>query len=687
MSITLASLLKELPRVGAATTRDFKTMGVRTARDLLFHIPFRHEDFSRVIPAAQLKINEPASVRAKLLTIKNSRSPRKRRLYTEAIFEDDSGSLKAIWFNQPYIIKIIRQGEWVFLSGTLQESYFGLHMTNPVFERADDKNETTHAGRLIPIYHTRGNLTSRTIRTMVRAALPLSKKLIDWLPKDIRARNHFPSLAQAIQNAHFPKTTTDLFFARKRLAFDELFLAQLIAAQARAELEKTPAPAIPFHESETKQFVASLPFTLTDGQRRAAWAILQNMTRSHPMNRLLEGDVGSGKTVVAAIAILNTALNGFQTLYLAPTEILANQHAQTLKKLLGNAETRIGLLTQSFQEIDGTPVPRKELENKITIGTISCVVGTHTLLQESVTPKNLGLVIVDEQHRFGVAQRKKLRKKISDNELPHLLSMTATPIPRTLALTVYNDLDLSQLREVPKGRQPIATNLVTESKRAATYAMIRKELQTGRQAFVICPLISESDTLGVRAVTKEYNTLQNIFPEFTIGLLHGKLKTDEKSAVMRAFKNNTVHMLVATAVVEVGIDIPNATIMIIEGAERFGLAQLHQFRGRIGRGTAASHCYIFTENDEAHERLLAFETLYDGFALAEKDLELRGPGDFFGTAQSGFPRFRVAHLRDIKLLEKARDEATALLKYDPELEAHPLLKNQFSNYNKDIHLE
>lgn len=685
--VTLNSLITTLPRLGKATANDFAKLGVRTVRDLLFHIPFRHEDFSKIVRAADLKINEPASLRVKLLTIKNSRSPRKHRLYTEAIFEDNSGSIKAVWFNQPYLPKLLHQGDWVFLSGVLQESYFGLHMTNPIFERADNQVDATHAGRLIPIYHTRGRLTSRAIRSLVRTALPLATKLTDWLPKEIQTRNHFPPLAKAVTNAHFPNTTKDQIFARQRLAFDELFLAQLIAAKARAELEATPAPPIPFNESATKTFVDSLPFKLTDDQRKATWAILQDMTRGRPMNRLLEGDVGSGKTVVAAIAILNTALAGAQTLYLAPTEILAHQHAQTLGQLFRDNKINVGLLTQSFQEIDGHPTSRKNVEKAIATGKISCLIGTHTLFQEAIQPKNLGLVIVDEQHRFGVEQRKKLRERYRGDGLPHLLSMTATPIPRTLALTVYSDLDLSQLREMPKGRQTIATTLVTESKRHHTYEMIRAELRAGRQAFVICPLVSESDKLGVKAATKEREALEKIFPEFNIGLAHGRLKGEEKSRVMKDFKDNKIQLLVATAVVEVGIDVPNATIMIIEGAERFGLAQLHQFRGRIGRGSEASHCYIFTDADEARERLLAFERLHDGFALAEKDLELRGPGDFCGTAQSGFPKFRVANFRNIELLKLARREATNLLKIDPDLEQHPQLKDQLMLHEQEIHLE
>ncbi|MDP2932902.1 MAG: ATP-dependent DNA helicase RecG [bacterium] len=689
MPITLNTPITFLPRVGPIAAREFAKLGVRTARDLLFHFPFRHEDFSRLVSAAELKINETATVRCQVLVIKNSRSPRKRRVFTEAIFEDNSGSIKAIWFNQPYLPKLLHRGDWVLLSGKLEESYFGLHLTNPVFEKINQGETTIHAGRLVPIYHTSGNLTSRAIRVLLAQTLPLARDLTEWLPEEIRDRLHFPSLATAVTQIHFPKTIQRLATARERLAFNELFLAQIIAVHARQELDQMTAPAIPFNEAATKSFVQTLPFKLTDDQRKSAWQILQDMTKARPMNRLLEGEVGSGKTVVAAMAILNTALAGYNTAYLAPTEILAAQHAVTLRELLKGFGTRIGLLTQSIQEVDGQPIIRGALEQMIEAGEITCLIGTHALLQEKSKSLKTGLVIVDEQHRFGVEQRKKLRDKNNDQAIPHLLSMTATPIPRTLALTVYGDLDLSMLHELPRGRQPITTHLVTESERSKTYEAIRRELAAGRQAFVICPLISESDKLGVRAATKEHQLLSEIFKEFKVGLLHGKLKSDQKTQTMKDFKEGRLALLVATAVVEVGIDVPNATIMIIEGAERFGLAQLHQFRGRIGRGNEAARCYLFIENNtsEVNLRLLAFSKIHNGFALAEKDLELRGPGQFFGTAQSGFPHFQIADFHNIELLETARREAVELLKNDPELADHPLLRDYFSDYSKEIHLE
>lgn len=701
--MTLETLINQLPRINTRAARDFAKLGVHTVHDLIMHVPFRHEDFSHIVEAGKLKIGERGSVRCQVLVVENRRSPRKHRLFTEALFRDESGSVKAVWFNQPYLPKILRRGDWVYLSGTLEESYFGVHLTNPIFEHIRPGEETIHAGRLVPVYHTRGALTSRQIRNLVSRVLPVARQFMEWLPESIRATNNFMPLAEALRGIHFPKDASELHEARRRLAFNELFLAQLVACRARGELDRAAAPVIPFNEASTRAFVATLPFKLTEDQRRATWEILQDMTRPRPMNRLLQGEVGSGKTVVAAIAVLNAALAGFSTLYLAPTEILAEQHATTLRTLLRGFPVRVGLLTAGVHLFDGEPVPREALESKISAGEVELVIGTHTLLVGSHSvasaqlsseatrwlPPRIGLAIVDEQHRFGVLQRKRLRDEGGSDRLPHLLSMTATPIPRTLALTAYGDLDFSEIRELPKERKPVATQLIREAERARTYEWIRGELERGRQGFVICPLISESDKLGVRAATKEFERLQQIFPEFSLGLLHGKLSTEEKQRVMHDFKEGRVKLLVATAVVEVGIDVPRATIMVIEGAERFGLAQLHQFRGRVGRGTLAAHCFLFTETDtiDARERLLIFARTTDGFALAERDLELRGPGELFGKAQSGFPRFMIAKLEDTTLLERAREATRALINEDPDLDHHPLLRDGFTRLAKEIHLE
>ncbi len=689
MTITPKTPVTELPYITKKMARAFFTLGIKTAEDLMFHIPFRYEDFSHVVPAAHLKIGEEATLRVQVLIVQNRRA-RTGRTLTEGLFRDASGSVKVIWFNQPYIAKLFHHGEWVYLAGTLEDNDFGVHMVNPIFERISENEETLHTARLVPIYHTTAELTNRSLRRLVGLVMPSVKQIIEWLPDDIRSHHKLLSLPAALATAHFPDTPDDALRARHRLAFDELFYAGLISCHARYELDTAQAPPIPFNESLTKKFVASLPFLLTESQRRAAWDILRDLEKTRPMNRLLEGDVGSGKTVVAALAILNATRGGYTTLYLAPTELLAMQHHRTLSKLFEKISIKTALLTRTNHVLGEKEVARRDMESAIREGTTDLVIGTHALLAGNIQPTRVGLLIIDEQHRFGVLQRKKLRTGGATSEIPHLLSMTATPIPRTLALTIYGDLDISMITELPKNREPITTTLVPPDARRMTYQHIHEEITRGRQCFVVCPLIEESDKLGVRAATSVYDDLrQNIFLSLKIGLVHGKLKSNEKNAVMDAFNRGDIQILVATAVIEVGIDVPNASIMIIEGAERFGLAQLHQFRGRIGRGPHASHCYLFTSagSDGARERLAFFARTRNGFALAEKDLELRGPGALFGHEQSGFPAFRVADFHDRELIEKTHAEAQKLLTEDPLLANHPLVKEHLEGFTKEVHLE
>ena len=688
--LTLDAPTEIIPRIGPKTAKDFAKLGIHTAHDLLFHFPFRHEDYSKIVRAADLRIGEQASTKVQVLMVENRKTARRGRLITEAIFQDKSGSIKAIWFNGKYIPRLLQPGQWVYLSGTLEKSYYGLHMVNPIFENVIPNQETVHAGRLVPVYRVTGNLTPRIVRTAIAQIIHLAKDEPDWLPDEIKIKRGFSNLTQALRDIHFPKNNEALFRAVKRLSYNELFTAGLIAEQARAILDATLAPKIPFQEEKTKEFVAGLPFKLTNDQKKTAWQILQDLQKPRPMNRLLEGEVGSGKTVVAAIAALNNALAGYQTVYLAPTEILAAQHAATLKKLLNNFNCRIALLTQSRYEINGEKFSRKEVEDAIQIGDVQLIIGTHALLQSSTKFYKTGLLIVDEQHRFGVEQRKKLRSKDSPDGVPHLLSMTATPIPRTLALTAYGDLDCSVLKELPGGRKPIKTTRLPREKRLQAYEYVRQEIKKGRQAFVICPLIDESDSLGVKAATKIYKELtEELLPDLKIGLLHGKLKSDKKEEIMEKFNKHEIDVLVATAVVEVGIDVPNATAMVIEGADRFGLAQLHQFRGRIGRGEHASECFILseTETQETLERLDVFVNNHDGFALAEHDLARRGPGQIFGQEQSGFADFRIANINDHDLVSRARHDAHEILKNDKQLDNYPLLKKYFSRFNFETHLE
>lgn len=687
MPITLATSLAALPRVGPKLTKRLAKLGLRTVLDLLSYYPFRYEDYSTIIPIAKIKIGEQNTIRGRINLIANKRSWRRRMYLTECLISDETASIKAVWFNQPFITKLLRQGDEVFLSGKAEQGTYGLQFVSPTYEKT--KKEQTHTARIIPVYSTTENLTAKQIRYLVKIALPLAKSVPDWVPPEIIKQYKLIPLNRAIGAIHFPANHHELEQARERLKFNELFLIQLKTQGIRQKISQERAPSITFNEQRTKKFVGSLPFTLTPTQKQTAWQILKDLTRGHPMNRLLEGDVGSGKTVVATIAMLNVVANGYQAALMAPTEILAEQHYQTVSRLLGSQKIPVALLTRTARSFNGKQLTQKELLSIIARGEVPVIIGTHALIQKKVRFKKLGLVVIDEQHRFGVDQRKHLKQK-ADSLSPHLLSMTATPIPRSLALTLYGDLDLSAITELPAGRKKILTKIVPPEKRQLAYNFIRDEIKNGRQVFVICPLIDESDKLGVRAATAEYKKLsEQIFPDLAIGLLHGKLKTPEKERVMREFSRNTINILVATAVVEVGIDVPNASVMMIEGAERFGLAQLHQFRGRVGRAKHQSYCFVFTESgsDKTAERLSALVSAKNGFELAEYDLQFRGPGETYGVRQSGFPDLKIATLTDYELIQRTRAAAEQLFAIDQALSAYPALRAKLAKFSSNIHLE
>lgn len=676
-SLALSSPIESIPRVGPTISRRLSRLGLRTVRDLLFHFPFRYDDFRNVTTIAKLVPGETATVKGRLTIIENHRSPRKRILLTEALVNDATGSIKAVWFNQPWLTKMLKSGDVVVFSGKVERTAYGVEFVNPAFEKF--KAVQTHTARLVPVYSTTEDLTAKQLRFLIASVLPLARGLTDPLPFPIRCQERLLDLSTAVREVHFPTTDAALARARQRLAFDELLSIQLRAAYSRKQLSSLKAPKIGFNEPLVKAFVASLPFKLTNAQRKAAWEILLDLDRERPMNRLLEGDVGSGKTSVAAIAMVNVSSRGFQSAFMAPTEILAEQHAKTIRTMLADAAQtiRVALLTGSHSRLDGEDLKRKELLEKIAEGEVDVVIGTHALIEGKVKFSQLGFVVVDEQHRFGVEQRKTLREKNSSGTFPHLLSMTATPIPRTLALTLYADLDLSVLNELPPGRQPIRTEIVTPNDHERAYAHIRSEVRRGRQGFIICPLIDPSDVLGVKAATKEHERLsKNIFPDLKLGLLHGRMASKKKERVMTDFSEGKLNLLVSTAVVEVGVDVPNATVMVIEGSERFGLAQLHQLRGRIGRGKDPSTCFLFTDTKSgpALERLNAVVESSDGFALAEKDLTMRGSGELFGTLQSGFPELRFARLTDHELIRRTRQLAAELIGNDPFLNRNPILK-------------
>ncbi|MCX6813285.1 MAG: ATP-dependent DNA helicase RecG [Candidatus Azambacteria bacterium] len=708
MASILDVSIQNIKYFGPAAVKKLAKLKIKTVRDLLYHFPFRYEDFSNFTPIADLKPNSQATTRGTILNAKNIQIFRRRLVLTEIIAEDDSGAIKSVWFNQPYLLNQFKPGRQLNLSGKVVLSKKQLCFSNPAYEITsydksaswrNNKKETLHTGRLVPVYPETYGFTSRWLRLGIKPLLRFVNQIPDVLPNELKKTYHLPNLGYALSQIHFPETIEKADLAKRRLAFEELFILQLFMGLERLKLEKKNSLQIKFDEKMTKKFVSKLPFKLTDSQKKAAWQIIQDIGRSQPMNRLLEGDVGSGKTIVAAMAAYLAALNGYQVAFMAPTEILSRQHYEKIWPLLKKFDITIGLLTSSNAKISkNEPANRqtkKELIKKIEVGEVPIVIGTHSLIQKNIRFKNLALVIIDEQHRFGVNQRAALLTQYTTHNtqhatIPHLLSMTATPIPRTLGLTIWGDLDLSLIKEMPKGRKNIITKIMPPSKREWAYEFIKSEIKKGRQAFVVCPLIEESEKISAKAVKKEYERLQEkVFPELKIGLLHGRLRPKEKERLMSEFLNKNLNILVTTSVVEVGVDIPNATVMMIEGADRFGLASLYQFRGRVGRSNYQSYCFLLTDSasNKTAERLKAIESAQSGFDLAERDLEIRGPGDFIGVRQSGLPDLAIASLNNLKLIEETREAAKKFLVEDPNLKNYPLLANRVSEFQSQIHFE
>jgi ATP-dependent DNA helicase RecG len=693
----LDSSITVIKGITPTVAKKFAKLNVRTLGDLLYFFPRRYVDYSRRIPISELIEGEEQTIigtiwQARVATLGNRRG-------TEAIVGDKTGTIRVVWFNQPYLAKSFRTNARIVISGTVSEFKGNKVFESPEWELLKDK-ELIHTGRLVPVYPLTQGLYPRQVRKWAKETVDgYVWQLNDFLPSEIKTRCQLLDLSSAITQIHYPDDQTMAERARGRLSFDELFLLQLgVLAKKRDWKEGQPGNAFHIDQEVISRFLQCLPFTLTQAQERVLKEILTDLKQAKAMSRLLQGEVGSGKTVIATLALLIAAANGYQGALMAPTEVLAEQHYTNICGYLSQVGTQepvsepgegtircytgflsrpltIALLIGSLSSSE-----KERLHDRIEEGKVDIIIGTHALIQKEVEFKKLGLAVIDEQHRFGVLQRSALRQKGFN---PHVLVMTATPIPRTMALTLYGDLDLSAIDELPPGRQVVKTKCLESQDREKAYSFLHRQVSNGRQAFIICPLIEESEVLEAKAAKTEYERLsREVFPGLKLGLLHGQMPGNEKEEVMRHFRAGELDILVSTSVVEVGIDVPRASVMMVEGAERFGLSQLHQFRGRVGRDKEQGYCLLIPEklSPEARERLHLMEKVHNGFALAEKDLELRGPGEFFGTHQSGLPDLKLAKLTDLHSLELARQEAITLFQSDPNLKKaeHQPLRQQLS---------
>jgi len=687
-ALRLDDPIHALRGVSRPYAQKLERLGMRTVGDLLYHFPHRYNDYSAVRSISQLAVGEEQTVIATVWTV--AATTLGGRKATEAVVSDNTGTLRLVWWGQTHVARQLRPRMQAAFSGRVTVFRGQVQMENPEWEPIDQESVNTR--RLVPVYPSTEGLSQRFLRRLVRQALDsCADQVPEVLPAELRQRLQLLPIAEALRQVHFPDSRHQMEEARRRLAFEELLTVQLLVVRRRLEWQRgAEAPVLSLPEEVLEGFVSSLPFQLTGAQRRAIADVLSDLARPVPMIRLLEGDVGSGKTVVAAAALLASAWSGWQGAIMAPTEILAEQHFRTLCRLFGaqgdgpsqdgpwfelagpgyavacpvylERPLRIGLLIGALR-----PGEKAQVQTALARGEIDIVVGTHALIQEHVQFARLGLAVIDEQHRFGVVQRAALREK---GRSPHVLVMTATPIPRTLALTLYGDLDVTVLDEMPPGRPPVKTYRLRPNQRQQAYEFIRRQVRQGRQAYIVCPLIEESEAVAARAAEAEYERLsREVFPDLRLGLMHGRMPPRERDETMRRFRDGELDILVTTTVVEVGVDVPNATVILIEAADRFGLAQLHQLRGRVRRSQHQSFCLLLSENrsEEAQERLRILETVHDGFRLAEEDLRLRGPGEYFGVRQSGMPDLKVASITDTPLIELARKEATRILESDPDL--------------------
>jgi len=681
MDLQLDTDIQYIKGVGPERAKLLHRLGIHVVEDLLYFLPFRYEDRSRIRTIKEVlkdlwkESDKIQTLQGRIISSNIIVTPRQGKKIFEISISDNSGYITARWFNQVYLKDILKRGKFVVLSGYIKiDTYAGIpYMESPEFEIIDSGEEDLiHTGRIVPFYHLTNGLSQKMMRKIVYTLLR-SSRIPEILPDRIIKTYKLPMRDEAIRNVHFPPENANvdeynrgISRAHKRLIFEELFLLQLGLMMKKISVERERG--IPFFTEGPlfKKLINSLPFRLTNAQQRVLDEIKRDMSSIHPMNRLLQGDVGSGKTVVALLAMIIAVDNGYQAALMAPTEILAEQHYKNIRKYLASINVQVDLVTGKLRARE-----REGILSRISQGETNIVIGTHALLEEGVVFKNLGLAIIDEQHKFGVIQRSSLKKKGYN---PDVLVMTATPIPRTLAMSIYGDLELSIIDELPPGRMPVVTRWLYGESRKQAYYIMKEELKKNHQIYVVYPLIEESDRIDLRAATEMAMKLQKAFPGYQVGLLHGRMKPSEKEEIMELFKEKKIHILVSTTVIEVGIDIPDATVIIVEHAERFGLAQLHQLRGRVGRGNKKSYCLLLTDEnvtDTAVERLRAMEATNNGFDIAEKDLIIRGPGELFGIKQSGLPGLKISNLlRDIKIMELARKEAEALIKGDPLLE-HP----------------
>ncbi len=724
--ITLDTKLSQIQGVLPKFITKLQKLGLETVRDLLWHFPSRYEDYSRVSKIADLKPGEQVTIRGEIKRVNVRRAWNKHMVVVEALITDETGGIQMVWFNQPFISRALKIGSRANFAGKVfAPPKGGISIANPSFEVLKGTGVATHTAGIVPVYPETRGLTSKGFRYLIKTFLEVIAKPEDFIPEHILEANHLPELGLALHKIHFPRLQEQIDRAKRRFAFEYLFLLQLNSIKTREQLAKEKAIALQITENEIEAVLKKLPFTLTESQQRSLDELIADMNKGAPMNRLLQGDVGSGKTVIVAVAAVLAANKGKQAVFMAPTEVLARQHYHTITSIFHHLTCGVGILTGSEARI----FYEKGLEEKksraqfikdVESGKVKIIIGTHALIAAKKTKKDdgskpiqfkdLALVIIDEQHRFGVKQRATLVTKKHDGSdhppLPHFLSMSATPIPRTLSLAAFGDLDVSTINELPKGRKPIITKVVDPENRLKAYGFIRDQIAAGRQAFFIYPRIEtaapESVTIDeavvevkkprdeVKAVKEEYEKLSKvIFPNLKVAMLHGKMKPAEKQKIMAEFKAGKVHILVSTSVIEVGVDVPNATIMVIEGADRFGLAQLYQFRGRVGRGQHQSFCLLFTDSNAqtTADRLNALLTAKNGFELAEMDLALRGPGEFLGSRQTGLPDAAMNAMNNAELIKAAQDSARDLLSEDPSLSKYPLLKTKLEEVMRKVHLE